>query len=465
MTSRDILDAVIAARRVNPRWSWAAVWLAAGLVWGCSKSTPPPPASDQSARPNSAGTASAPPPPLTSPAPEPAAVAREDDGETPPPSVIVLVDGSRDDHTLWRGWPVIVHLAVLAGEAPQDLHVRGPSAVEPTRANNLWIIPGVSSGRLEPGVYVFSCGTGSTEVKVEDPPAVLSPDERDLQRSLEINSALALGDAKAALRTADEWIAAEPSSFEGYAARGDALRALGKQSAALVAYNDAIRRVPRGDMPPAGLHAQFAELLREAVAALPTPIAVGAPVLAQATPPSLPGPPVAQPSSGPGVLVLAAELVDATICADTAGQWAVTATAGTQYGRTQYSAAQATGAPNISVAGNSPDAWCPASKTNGTDWLEVTFARPVHATELRVRQNDAAGAITKIEAIDPDGMAHVWWEGVDLNQAPVVREIVWFAVRVPKTSYLVAKVKITLNLAAGPGWKEIDAVQLVGAAQ
>ena len=121
--------------------------------------------------------------------------------------------------------------------------------------------------------------------------------------------------------------------------------------------------------------------------------------------------------------------------------------------------------PNISVAGNSPDAWCPANKTDGTDWLELTFAKPVHATEVRVRQNDAAGAIEKIEAIEPDSTAHVWWEGVDRYKAPAVREIVWFAVRVPKTPYLVARVKITLNLASGQGYKEIDAVQVVGAAQ
>jgi hypothetical protein len=157
--------------------------------------------------------------------------------------------------------------------------------------------------------------------------------------------------------------------------------------------------------------------------------------------------------------------MDAKIIADPAGQWAATATAGTQYGKTQYSPAQATGAPNVSTVGNSPDAWCPENKNVGTDWLEVTFAKPVHATEVRVRQNDAAGAITKIEAIEPDGTAHVWWEGVDPYKAPSVREIVWFAVRVPKTPYLVARVKITLNLAAGSGWKEIDAVQLVGTAQ
>ena len=159
------------------------------------------------------------------------------------------------------------------------------------------------------------------------------------------------------------------------------------------------------------------------------------------------------------------ELNDAKVSADTAGQWAASAVAGSQYGKTQYSAAQATGAPNIKTAGNSPDAWCPASKAQGTDWLEVTFAKPVKATEVRVRQNDTVGAITKIEAIEPDGTTHVWWEGVDPYKAPAVREIVWFAVRVPKTSYLAARVKLTLNLAAGPGWKEIDAVQLVGAVE
>lgn len=164
----------------------------------------------------------------------------------------------------------------------------------------------------------------------------------------------------------------------------------------------------------------------------------------------------------PGVLVPVSELSNAKIIADPTGQWAVSATAGTKYGKTQYSPAQATGAPNVSVAGNSPDAWCPERKTGGSDWLEVTFAQPIRATAVRVRQNDSAGAMAKIEAIEPDGTTHVWWEGVDPYTQPAVREIVWFAVRVPQTPYRVAKVKITLNLAATPGWKQIDAVQLVG---
>ena len=97
------------------------------------------------------------------------------------------------------------------------------------------------------------------------------------------------------------------------------------------------------------------------------------------------------------------------------------------------------------------------------DWLELTFAKPVQAVEVRVRQNDAPGAITKIEAIESNGTIHLWWEGVDPYQRTAVREIVWFAVRVPKTSYLVARIKLTLNLASGPGYKEVDAVQLVAA--
>lgn len=168
-------------------------------------------------------------------------------------------------------------------------------------------------------------------------------------------------------------------------------------------------------------------------------------------------------NGGVGTIVAAAELSEAKILADPAGQWAAGATAGTQYGKTQYSAMQATGAPNIPVQGNSPNAWCPATRTNGTDWIELTFAKPVRAAEVRIRQNESAGAITQVEAIEPGGTAHVWWKGTDPYVTPAVREIVWFAVRVPKTEYLVARIKLTLNLASGPGYKEIDAVQLVAA--
>jgi hypothetical protein len=200
---------------------------------------------------------------------------------------------------------------------------------------------------------------------------------------------------------------------------------------------------------------------------------ISAPALASASPvtsiPSVPSAPSAPPAhaveSFPGKVVPAAELNDAKIIADPAGQWAATAQAKTSYSNPEYGANRATGAPNVSVAGNSSDAWCPAVRDQGMDWLEVTFAKPVHATEVRARQNDVSGGIVKVEAIEPDGTSHVWWEGIDPYPQPAAREIVWFAARVPKTSYTVARVKLTLNLAVGPGYsyKEIDAVQLVAA--
>lgn len=227
-------------------------------------------------------------------------------------------------------------------------------------------------------------------------------------------------------------------------------------------------RLPPSVFGPVRTETATAPRTVEQVRTDPKPSQPPAAIAATAAPTSaISAPPAVQVSTvkPEGVLVKPAELSDSKIVADTTGQWAASATAGSQYGRTQYSAAKATGAPDIKVAGNSPDAWCPAGKNEGTDWLEVSFAKPVRATEVRVRQNDTVGAIAKIEAIAPDGTSHLWWEGVDPFVASGTRDIVWFAVRVPKTDYVVAKVKITLNLAAVTGWKEIDAVQLVAASE
>jgi hypothetical protein len=232
--------------------------------------------------------------------------------------------------------------------------------------------------------------------------------------------------------------------------------------------------LPTWATPPRSLFARLRPLSAEAghtqehgtpvaeaaAPAMPAPAPLP-PTAAAATPLPVPTPAPAAQSAAAGIVV-AHERDDATISRDAAGQWAVAATASSQYGSTQYSAARATGAPDISVVGDSPAAWCPASQNQGTAWLEVTFATPVHATAVRVRQNNAPGAIVRIEAIDPTGVTHPWWDGNDPYVAPAVREIVWFVVRAPRSPYLVERVKITLNLAAVPGWKQIDAVQLVG---
>ncbi len=379
-------------------------------------------------------------------------------------------------------------------------------------AGGLLVISSSSMKPLAPGEYVVRArlaingGSGwSGEVVTDEFPLhVVATSEapyRVTQRVINLASeALLAGQLEAAAAIVDPILQRTPDDVRLLTVRADICDRAGNPLAALLCLSRAQRVAPASGVGPPALEREALEARARAsfqgekmpstvppawswppatVIAIPeaellgfanakggsnAAMAAPPPVILSSTPATASANPVPVVAGGEthGAIVPSTELTDAKIITDSTGQWAVAATAGTKYGKTQYSPAQATGAPNISVAGNSPDAWSPENKTGGTDWLEVTFAKPVHATEVRARQNDSAGAITKIEAIEPDGTNHVWWEGVDSYQAPATREIVWFAVRVSKTAYLVAKVKITLNLSATPGWKEIDAVQLVG---
>jgi hypothetical protein len=85
----------------------------------------------------------------------------------------------------------------------------------------------------------------------------------------------------------------------------------------------------------------------------------------------------------------------------------------------------------------------------------------VHATELRIRQSNAPGAIIKVELIDDKGGRHGIFSGVDETAYPP-QTISWFNAKTDKTDYLVKGAVITLATNAVDGWNEIDAVQLVG---
>jgi len=84
----------------------------------------------------------------------------------------------------------------------------------------------------------------------------------------------------------------------------------------------------------------------------------------------------------------------------------------------------------------------------------------VHASEIRIRQSFAPGAIIKVELIDTTGAGHVVYEGVDA--ATYDKYNFWFRKSFDKTTYQVAGAKITLATNAVPSWNEIDAVQLIG---
>ena len=420
--------------------------------------------------------------------------------------------------------------AVLARATPVGVPASPRATLDRERiAGGMWMFAGGATQGLAPGDYVvrarlaikggagWSGGATSDEVPFKVVGVSAAPERVSARTFVRAQIAFSQGAFEEAARLVDAVLTKTPDDFDLLCLRADVALGGGNPMAAMICVNRAARALaptspgppplmlhevqsrvraaqgagtaspaspPAWTWPPASVwtlpEKEAAALLDKAVpaavvkgpSAAQVPVAASASLSAKTTVTPAASPAMASGTARPGAasigtLVPASELVDAKIRADAAGQWAASARAGSEYGKTHYSAARATGAPNVPVVGNSPDAWCPAVRNVGMDWLEVTFANPVSAVEVRARQSDVSGAIAKVEAIEPDGTAHVWWEGVDPYQAPAVRKIVWFGVRVPRTAYLVARVKFTLNLASGPGYKQIDAVQLLaaGAAQ
>ena len=149
---------------------------------------------------------------------------------------------------------------------------------------------------------------------------------------------------------------------------------------------------------------------------------------------------------------------------DSNGQWAIQATASSAYNDAQgaagFSANQATGAPNVEKFGDNEAAWTAKTPDGGIEWLDLKYPKAVHATEVRVRESNASGAVIKIEFYDEQGVAHAVWQGNDPTT-----ELNYLMVKFPKTTFKTGRVKVTLATNVVPGWNEIDAVQLVGTDQ
>jgi hypothetical protein len=146
---------------------------------------------------------------------------------------------------------------------------------------------------------------------------------------------------------------------------------------------------------------------------------------------------------------------------DPNGQWAAQASGSSAYndakGNAPYAASQATGTPNVESYGNNPSAWSTKTPDAGIEWLDLQYAKPVHATKVRVRESYGSGAVIKVELFDEQGASHVVWTGSDAT-----KELNYLAVEFPKTSYKANRVKVTLATNIVHGWNAIDAVQLVG---
>jgi hypothetical protein len=108
--------------------------------------------------------------------------------------------------------------------------------------------------------------------------------------------------------------------------------------------------------------------------------------------------------------------------------------------------------------------WSQAQQDIGMDWLELGFDKPVHATAVRAvfTGDHAVQAITKIELIDEAGTAQTVWSGVSEDKYDKRGSRTWLVKTFPKTATKVKAVKLTFANNVSSGYKEVDAVQLVG---
>ncbi len=135
-------------------------------------------------------------------------------------------------------------------------------------------------------------------------------------------------------------------------------------------------------------------------------------------------------------------------------QWATSATASSEYSPTDYSAMQATGAPDTPGCGDYPTAWSPLGGEPDPEWLELRYEKAVRATGVVVYETLEGGFVFEVDAIDPDGLHHVVWTGEDPTPCGGQFAPTW-----AETAFDVVGVRI---LTAAPFWEEVDAVELIG---
>jgi hypothetical protein len=149
---------------------------------------------------------------------------------------------------------------------------------------------------------------------------------------------------------------------------------------------------------------------------------------------------------------------------DTLGQWATSAKASSAFGDANSSekgileaAAQATKVPDTKI-------WTNNNYELGFDWLELTYVKPVQATEIRVVLDNGKGveAISKIELQDESGKWNIVWADISDVKEDTRGRRTWFVKSFEKTKYKVKAVKISLANNLEHSYKAIDAVQLIG---
>jgi hypothetical protein len=139
-------------------------------------------------------------------------------------------------------------------------------------------------------------------------------------------------------------------------------------------------------------------------------------------------------------------------------QWAIGATASSEWDPHEWSAAQAIGLPDVAGCADDAKAW--ASRSLGAvEWLELSYAQPVVPTKIEIYETWAVGAIVKVELRNVSGEYQTVYAAQPTETAACPRIL---AIPIRGATSMVAAVRVTIDQRATHDWNEIDAVRLLG---
>lgn len=147
---------------------------------------------------------------------------------------------------------------------------------------------------------------------------------------------------------------------------------------------------------------------------------------------------------------------------DARAQWAASAKASSTFGDEDGRTPSEVSLAKNAVGPVDGKTWTNNHQDIGFDWLEVGFDKPVSATEVRAVFTDGVESINKVELQDTDGKWVTVWSGLSEVARDERGSRTWFVRSFEKTAYQVKAVKLTLANNVARGYKEVDAVQLVG---
>lgn len=148
---------------------------------------------------------------------------------------------------------------------------------------------------------------------------------------------------------------------------------------------------------------------------------------------------------------------------DTKGQWAASAKASSTFGDDRKNVSSVNQGSNV-VGAPDGKTWSNNQQDMGFDWLELSYAKPINATEVRAvfLGKHATESISKLELQDTDGKWNTVWSGISDQKEERRGERTWFVKKFDKTAYKVKAVKLTFANNLSHGYKEVEAVQIVG---